>query len=774
MSHGATVLLITDDPERTPDLEYLLRKDGDGRFKVTVTHSLEEGLEALKERTFQVAVMEFCQSKNFSLAKVSTLRQTHADLPLLVVADALEGNWREAMGKSGVDASFGRDASLEALLPRAIQLIVMQRAGARRSDEARRRVAPAKPIVQEPRNVDEELHLFRALMDETNDGLEVVDPETARILDINRRGCEAIGYTRQEMLGMTIYDISPTLTHFEWLCRMQLLRRQKAFVRASTRRRKDGVIFPVEVSVRLVQLDREYVVTSVRDISERVRAEEQLRDQARLLDLVADAVIVAERVSGRVTYWNHAAEKIFGVPAAMANNHPYHELLGGAGEEFEAFRTALERDGKWRGELRLKGVNDLPITVNLRADHVAELEGRAASVLIWASDITGQKNMEEQFLRAQRVEGIGTLASGMAHDLNNIFSPILMVLPLLRGEVDVEEKDSIVETIDGLARRGSEIVRQVLTYARGFDGKKTPVDVALTVDEVAHMAQETFPKSIALQVEKAEKLWSVMGDATQLHQVLLNLLINARDAMPEGGFLQLKAENFLMDSTFASAMPGASTGRYVRLTVTDSGQGIPINLHEKIFDPFFTTKAPGDGVGLGLSATLGIVRSHGGMIQVESQPGQGATFKVYLPAMGVVAEEATPPETTLRKGRGETVLLVDDEAGMRGVGKAVLERMGYAVLLASHGAEAIALYAERSGEIAVVVTDAVMPILDGCALVRALRKMNPGVKVIGTSGFHYDTQTVALRRLDLQAFLPKPFQASALLNVLDRVLHSNS
>jgi hypothetical protein len=266
-----------------------------------------------------------------------------------------------------------------------------------------------------------------------------------------------------------------------------------------------------------------------------------------------------------------------------------------------------------------------------------------------------------------------------------------------------------------------------------------------------------------------------MGDATQLHQVLLNLVINARDAMPAGGTLRVKAENFLIDSTFASSLAGVHTGRYLRLTVSDSGEGIPAALHEKIFDPFFTTKEQGAGLGLGLSAALGIVRGHGGIIQVESEGAKGAAFRVYLPAIDAIAEEVTqPPEAPLRSGRGEVVLLVDDEAGMRGVGKAVLERMGYGVLLASHGAEAIALYAERSSEIAVVVTDAVMPILDGCALVRALRKMNPGVKVIGTSGFHYDTQTVALRRLDLQAFLPKPFQASALLNVLDRVLHSNS
>jgi PAS domain S-box-containing protein len=573
---------------------------------------------------------------------------------------------------------------------------------------------------------------------------------------------------------MTILDIAPTVTRFEWLCRMQLLRKQKSLVRVVKRRRKDGTILPVEVSVRLVELDRPYVVASVRDISERLRAEEQLREQARLLDQVTDAVIAAEWRTGQVTYWNHAAEQMFGVPATLALSHSFQDLLGGSGEEFSAFRTALEQQGKWEGELRLKGADEKLLTVRLRATRIAEAEGRPASVLLWVSDVSGLKTLEAQFLRAQRVEGIGSMASGMAHDLNNIFSPILMLMPLLRGEVTKEEKDSMLATIQSLAHRGSEIVRQVLTYARGADGKKSPVNLALTVDEVMEMAQETFPKTIVIEAEKDAKLWLLLGDATQLHQVLLNLVINARDAMPKGGTLRVAAQNFLMESTSASMLPGAHTGRYVRLTVADTGVGIPSDLHAKIFDPFFTTKEAGAGLGLGLSATLGIVRSHDGVIQLESEPGKGTTFRVYLPAMDAVPVEMEPEEVPMRRGHGELVLLVDDEAGMRGVGKAVLERMGYGVLLAAHGAEAVALYAERSREIAVVVTDAVMPILDGCALVRALRKLNPQVKVIGTSGFHYDTQTVAMRRLDLQAFLPKPFQASALLNVLDRVLHSPS
>jgi nitrogen-specific signal transduction histidine kinase/CheY-like chemotaxis protein len=388
------------------------------------------------------------------------------------------------------------------------------------------------------------------------------------------------------------------------------------------------------------------------------------------------------------------------------------------------------------------------------------------------TDVTERKAMEAQFLRAQRLESVGTLASGVAHDLNNILSPIILAGPLLEGELKPDVRKAIVQTINTSARRGVEIVRQVLMFARGMKGQRLPVNCEQLIQEIALIAGETFSKSITITSKASPGLWTALGDSTQLQQILLNLAINARDAMPDGGSLSISARNFVVDDSFASMMPGATVGSHVLLEVKDTGTGIPKAVIGKIFDPFFSTKEVGRGTGLGLSTVLGIIKSHGGFVSVESDPGQGTTFKVFIPAAIRDSREIThEPEIATPQGAGELILLVDDEANIRIVAEAILQQAGYQVVLAADGTEAIARYAEYRDEIDLVITDAVMPFLDGVALTRALRNLNPKIKVIGTSGHGDDMRARDLKALELQAFLTKPYDRDTLLIALHEVLH---
>jgi len=511
----------------------------------------------------------------------------------------------------------------------------------------------------------------------------------------------------------------------------------------------------------------------LQDITTRKENEKQLHDQARLLDLTTDAILVFDYGTAQILYWNQGAERIHGWTAEEALGQSSSKLLLLNQEMGEEVLREATLHGEWSGELRQRTKDGREIIVSSRVTLVRDKAGQPKSILAIHSDVTEQKVLESQFLRAQRIESVGTLASGVAHDLNNILSPIILATPLLVEEMSDEARRAIVQTVQTSARRGVEIVRQLLTFARGVKVERLPVNCENLIAEIVSIAEETFPKSITITVKAKPGLWTALGDATQLQQVLLNLAINARDAMPAGGSLNILARNFLVDDSFASMTPGAKTGPYLLLQVSDTGTGIPKGIIDKIFDPFFSTKEVGKGTGLGLSSVVGIVKSHGGFVNVESEPGRGTTFKVFLPASGTGSaalhdlEEDLPPPG----GHGETVLLVDDEPNIRGVAELILQQAGYQVILAADGTQAIARYAERRGEIKLVITDAVMPFLDGVALTRALRILDPNIKVIGTSGNSDDQRSAEMKGLGLAAFLNKPYDKHTLLMTLHQVLH---
>lgn len=386
-------------------------------------------------------------------------------------------------------------------------------------------------------------------------------------------------------------------------------------------------------------------------------------------------------------------------------------------------------------------------------------------------DITERKQLEGAALRTQRMESLGTLAGGIAHDLNNALAPILMSIAVLREDETDAGKREMLDTIDTSAQRGADMVRQVLSFARGVEGRRLAVPIDQVIRDVERIANDTFFKTIRVQVTLAPDLAPILGDPTQLHQVLLNLCVNARDAMPDGGTLTISAHPVEVDALFSGMQEDARPGSYVMIAVSDTGTGIPSTVVDRIFEPFFTTKALGQGTGLGLSTSLAIVRSHGGFIRVQSAEGRGTSFQVYLPARERTDNEPRGAATRpVPRGNGELILIIDDEASVREVTRRTLETFGYRVIVAADGSAGAAAYAANQSDIAVVITDMMMPGLDGAATMAALRHINPKVPLIAASGLAEEARVAGALEAGASVVLQKPFTAEVLLRTLHDLL----
>ncbi|MEO6246757.1 MAG: response regulator [Opitutaceae bacterium] len=406
-----------------------------------------------------------------------------------------------------------------------------------------------------------------------------------------------------------------------------------------------------------------------------------------------------------------------------------------------------------------------------KAFPVKNADGTVTRVVGVADDITERKQLEEQFLRAQRMEAIGTLSSGIAHDLNNILVPMLMVAPLLRDEQTTPREHELLEMVERSAMRGANIIKQLLTFSRGVEGDRGPVQARHLVKEMCSLMRETFPREISITQELAHDLRPVEADATQLHQVLMNLCVNARDAMPQGGTLTIHARNVVLTETDRHLSPNLTPGPHVELAIEDTGEGIPQEIMGRIFEPFFSTKEVGRGTGLGLSTVLGIVKSHGGFVTVQSEPGRGACFSVFLPALidAVEASQGTNSGQMLM-GHDELILVVDDEALNREVLLTLLVNHRYTVLCAGNGKEALAMLLAHRGRVRLLLTDMMMPQMGGVALVRAVRTVEPYLPIVAMSGLEDEERTRDLAVLGVKQILAKPCEAKHVLWAVHRAL----
>ena len=507
------------------------------------------------------------------------------------------------------------------------------------------------------------------------------------------------------------------------------------------------------------------------ELSERKRSEETIREQAALLDITTDAIFV-QALDNQILFWNKGAERLYGWQTAEALAMSANEFLDQENSpQLQEIEKTVTEAGSWQGELHQMTKDGKEILVESRWTLMRDEQGQPKSILVVNTDITEKKQLEKQFLHAQRLESLGTLASGIAHDLNNMLTPILMSAQLLQLKLPNVDKpiQQLLKMQETNSKHAAELVKQMLSFARRTEGKRTTLQIKHLLWEIRQIANQTFPKSIEVYTDIEPDLWAVYADATQLHQVLMNLCVNARDAMPDGGTLSISAKNFFIDENYTRMNLDAHVGPYIVITISDTGMGIPPELLDRIFEPFFTTKELGKGTGLGLSTVNDIIKNHGGFIDVYSKVGRETQFKVYLPAVQE-AETQQSEYLELPPGHGELILVVDDEVAIREITKSSLESYNYKVLTASDGLDAIALYAQHKDEISVVLMDMLMPSMDGSKTILVLKKINPLVKIIAVSGLASSDKVSAAMSIGVKAFLSKPYTAQQLLKTLELVL----
>jgi len=873
------ILIAEDNQDDAQLLVRALRKAG-FQFEHQVVDTEADYLRRLSP-DFDVILSDYEIPQFGALRALELLKERELEIPFVIISGTIGEDLAVAAMKMGAADYLLKDRL--ARLGPAVEQAIEQ---GRLRKESRRTLAALRAS-------GEALRVFRDLVDQSNDTFEVIEPETARFLDVNAKGPAETGYTREEYLSLRVYDLDPTMRQEDWPAHMTEFRRSGGGRGEGLHRRKDGTTFPIEFSVKWVDLDRPYVVASIRDITarkqaetvlreserrfremfenveliaitldtrgvltfcndcllklggwtreevigqpwfskivpgdpraerafaeavqtgqaparceakiktqtdeprdivwsytmlrdghgaiggmagigidvtERKRTEERLREQAAMLDQTHDAIVVRGFYDGKVTFWSRGAERIYGWTAEEALGRDVADFVHVDPNGADDLRVELLSKDEWHGEKRHRTKDGRELIMSTRATLVRDEAGEPKSVLSINADVTEQKNLELRFLRAQRMESIGTLASGVAHDLNNVLAPIMMLIPLLRTPLARDERDELLATVETSVERGAQIVQQVLTFGRGVEVKRVLLPLSKVLGEISRIIHETFPKNIVLDCTLPDDLWSVVGDATQLNHLLLNLCVNARDAMPWGGMLSLRLANLEVDQNFASMLPGVTAGPYVLIEVCDTGVGIATDIQERIFDPFFTTKGVGNGSGLGLSTAVGIVKGHGGHIHVTSRLGHGATFSIYLPAERSEggSGRAILPRIP-RRGQGEWILVVDDEQEVGNSTKLVLEKHGYRVLVARDGAEAMVTFARNAEHLSLVLTDMMMPYMDGVALVHTLRKLNPDIPIIASTGMAKPGEISKIKSLGVRIILDKPYGAPALLEAV--------
>ncbi len=612
---------------------------------------------------------------------------------------------------------------------------------------------------------------YRSLIEQAPEGIFIATLDgTLQIA--NPKSCTMLGYTKAELEGQSIlitYDPAEDDQARERMRRDIPEGKESKFERRM--RRKDGTYFLAEISLkRLASGLWQGIFT---DVSDRRKSEEQLRMLSQAVEQSQVSIIVTD-VLGHIEYVNPKFTKATGYTFEEVRGKNPRFLKSGytSAEEYKKLWDTIMTGAPWRGEFHNKKKNGELFWEDAVISPIRDERGTITHFLAVKEDITDRKTLEQQVFHTQRMDSLGTLAGGIAHDLNNVLAPILLSVQSLLRKTEDPTGRKLLTNVEQSAQRGKEIVKQVLNFARGGTGEKTLLQLRHSLSDLEHMVHETFPRSIQFKTDFPKDLWTVMADPTQLHQIFMNLCVNARDAMPQGGTLTLSAKNFMVDQSFSQMQLGARPGPYVVVSVADTGTGIPRDRLSRIFDPFYTTKELGKGTGLGLSTVHTQVKNHGGFVRVESTPREGSTFSVFLPAQ--VSKESVERSRVVEiipQGNGEVILIVDDERSLLESAKIVLEVNGYQVLTAEDGTEAVTVMAGRKQKIDLAIVDMMMPYMDGTATIRSLKKIDPTVKIIASTGAIADSKHELIEPL-LTAFLPKPYTAERLLSVIKKALES--
>ncbi len=629
-----------------------------------------------------------------------------------------------------------------------------------------------------------ERNLLRTILDNLPDYIYVRDRESRHLLN-NRANLAALkAASMEETLGKSDFDFfPPKMAEAYFRDDQQVMSTGEPLINREEPCRGPNGEPRWQLTSKIPLRDEQGRVIGLvgigHDITAHKEAQEKIRSQAAMLDQAHEAIILYS-MDQRIVFWNAGATRILGLKPEEAIGRTAADIY--SSEDLAGVEKAIQetmRLGAWQGELRVHRRTGELLILESRRTLIRNEAGEPIAQLTINADVTEKRNLEAQFLRAQRLESVGILAGGIAHDLNNILAPILMSIALLKLKVpDNEKVQQQLDHLAAYAQRGANLVKQVLSFGRGVENQRVLMQPKHIAREIEQIVNDTFPKNIEFEFTFGPDLWPITADPTQLQQTLLNLCVNARDAMPGGGKLTLRMENRQVDSTFAAMHNSATSGPHLAIIVSDTGTGIPAAIRDRIFEPFFTTKDFGKGTGLGLSTTFAIVKGHGGFIDLQSEEGRGTTFSLYFPASSAPTPVDVPSASKrgLPLGENDLILVVDDEELIREIARSTLERFGYRVLLAQNGTEAVALYAMQRSEIAAVITDMAMPVMDGAATIVALRTINPAVRIIGSSGQGEAPGQAGTRTdaLGLTHFIAKPYTAEVLLRTLASVLGRGS
>ena len=590
------------------------------------------------------------------------------------------------------------------------------------------------------------------------------------VLDVNQAALDFSGYSKAEFAGHLLDEFFLDGFTFQKIARA-VLHSGKGHGMAACLRCLDGSTRDISIEASSAN-GGAIIYCAISDRSVERRTEDHARAQAAFFEKPGE-IVFTQSLDGIVTSWSSGAERFYGLKACDVLGMQIPERISLPQEAKAKALSEVLKNGEWSGQSRVFSTDGQEVEVLMRWVLLRSMKGVPESILVLGEDVAELRQTKEDRLRAHRHECVGTLAGGIAHDLNNVLQPISMFLDLLRRRLPDMESREMLDAVESNLRRATELVRQILTFSSGARTEQIAVNIPDLIAEVSNFIRPTFPKTIQLQVSVAKDIHVVLGNETQLEQVLINFCVNARDAMPDGGSLKLDASNFHVDDNFTRLHPQATAGDFVRITVRDTGHGIPRSLRKKIFEPFFTTKSPDIGTGLGLATAISIIRNHGGFLTLDTEEGCGSSFHAFLPAVAseVQAKPLLPvhdekPPT----GHGEAIMIVDDESTVLKVMTRSLEKSGYRVIAAGDGEEAHALYSQHQKDVRLVITDLAMPGMDGPALITALKKINPSVKVICTSGLGSYTQKEALTDLGVLAILSKPCNSRIVLQAIQDAL----
>lgn len=612
---------------------------------------------------------------------------------------------------------------------------------------------------------------FAQAINSAVDGILLSDPnqEDNPIIYVNPAFSRITGYSATEVLGHNCRFLQGADTDPETIAQISEAIAQRREIQTTVLNyRKDGQPFWNQLRISPVcskSGELLYFVGLQTDITEREQTEEQIREQALLLNQSQDAILVLD-LENRILFWNSGAARLFGWTKQEAIGQYFDELLfDELSPSLQAAQRAMTEQSEWQGELQQRTKDGKPVTVESRWSLIQQ-GNTPKSILVVNTDITQRKQSENQRLRNQRLDSISTVASGLAHDLNNALAPILMAIPLLSQRLQDAQSQQLLGMLEKNAQRSASLLKQVLDFVQGIEGEKQTVDVGPLIANLEQTLKQRLPQNISIRTHlSAPDLWMITGDANQLHQALMHLCDNARDAMLNGGILRIFAENLWIDASNLQAHSVTKLGAYVLITVADTGFGVSTENLNRIFDPFFTTKAFGQGTGLGLSRAVGIIKGHGGAVDVSSVVGKGTQFKVYLPAIPRSTASTHQSDAAINSN---LILVIDGKTSSCQTAQTTLEQDGYRVLTASDGIEAIALYARRWSEIRLVVLDMAVPELDGPTVIQALHKINAQVEVVAIA----QEPNAQLLRSGLQSNIKGVLPPSYYPNELAQVVRS--